>query len=54
VSEKRVYTTIAISRKTYIRILSVRHKMEEREGKSMSFNDIVESLCKSWSESNAV
>jgi len=45
VSEKRSYTTIALSKKTYAKLLDRRHGLEKKSGKSLSFNDVVEILC---------
>lgn len=47
-SEKRPYTTIAISKETYSMVLVVRHELEKKQGKSMSYNDVIRSLCKRW------
>lgn len=47
-SEKRSYTTIALSKKTYAVLLSDKHDMESKEGKSLSFNDVVERLSNRW------
>ena len=46
VSEKRSYTTIALSKKTYTVLLNTKHALENKAGKSMSFNDVVLELCK--------
>ena len=43
-SEKRSYTTIALSKKVYTELLGDRHDMERAENKSMSFNDVVSKL----------
>lgn len=45
-SEKRTYTTIALSKKTYVLLLNRKHRLEEKKGKSLSFSDVIDEMCK--------
>lgn len=50
VSEKRSYTTIALSKKVYAELLGDRHDMEWDLNKSLSFNDVVSKLHEAYKE----
>lgn len=43
-----VNTTIALTRDVYQHMLSVKHDMEKRVGRPISFSDAVDHLCDRW------